>query len=192
MRKVFSTVMFLLAISVLGFSANVPKVNNHGFPQNLKTTQKIYEVENPILQEDNAIVKETVTKPSTTISKKKTAIKKQVENKPLTISPANENMKPLKKEIKQENKKNTKTNENGGVASLLSYIFASIALCLGALVNPFLGFPIAIAGLILGIVGVSKGKSNRLRGILGIIGNALVILVCILILILAVAVVATV
>lgn len=195
MKKVLSIIVCLTLGCSVAFSANVPKVNNHGFPQNLKTTQKVYEVETTkAISQENDIEKVNVVSPSVKVSKKKTIVKKQDENKPATIGSTEETIskqeiKPLKKERKQEPRKIKRQNEDGGVASLLSYIFACVALILGCF-NVGLAFLFAVPGLILGIVGVSKGKSNRFRGILGIIINSLILLVFLLLLILSVAVLA--
>ncbi|MCR4799677.1 MAG: DUF4190 domain-containing protein [Bacteroidales bacterium] len=140
---VLSSTMCLFA-----YSANVPTVNNHGFPQNTKVTAK-------------EVVIEQVSSPQTEQTETSVKCKNVQKNKMLKnsapsveVSNISENekssvneVKPLsKKEMKKSAKEAKKAAKNGSDAlSIVAFVFA---------------FLMPIVGLILGYVAKGQDGSN--------------------------------
>lgn len=70
--------------------------------------------------------------------------------------------------------------------NLLAGIFGISSLLIGAFV-PGLGFALGLAGLVLGIMGVSRGQGLEGLGITGIVAGALWIIVSMLVILLVIA-----
>ena len=168
MKKVIVSFLVTAFLSVTAFAGNVPKVNNHGFPQNIKSTPKETVIE--LVQEQKQNEEKTVapvkatkkrvqkknavaqTEKSIVFSEEKTVVEQEV--KPLA-------KKEMKKVIKDVNKPAKKGN--GGL-SIAAFVLS-------------LTFP--IVGLILGYVAKGHdGKNiwNQLAIIFGWIFTAIILL----------------
>ena len=167
-------------VCLFSYSANVPKVNNHGFPQNLKNTSKEVVIDHP------------TTDCQTQCEETPVPIKKQRINRKSTLNNVIEESKPIVNNKLVKNKVNSQTNEvqikkdvktqkkevkkflkeNKSNEPNLAYIFASIGLVLIALsfyiLWPlmFVGFAFSIAALVMGIL--NSDKKSIIFGSLGI------------------------
>ncbi len=165
MKKYFLIVLSSL-VCLFTYSANVPKVNNHGFPQNLRNTSKKIVIEYPVTDCQTQCVETHVP-----VKKQKNNRKSILNNVIEKSSPIvnNESVKnkvnsqtngeQIKKDIKTQKKeiknslKGSKSNEHN-----LAYIFASVGLGLIALSYyvlwplMFVGFAFSVAALVMGIL----------------------------------------
>ncbi len=76
-------------VCLFSYSANVPKVNNHGFPQNLKSSQKEIVIGNDSLsktQLNNTIIEKGQTPQEKKVSIKKSQKKKIIDSKEVVNS----------------------------------------------------------------------------------------------------------
>ncbi|MBQ3676029.1 MAG: hypothetical protein II926_01490 [Bacteroidales bacterium] len=156
-------------ICLFGYSTNIPKVNNHGFPQNIKTTPKeiILEqvsenkqaedvVATPVKAKKQSVQKKRVSAPKNDVSKV------VVEEKTI----AEQDVKPVSKKELKKTLKDTKKPAKSGKETL-----SIVAFVLS------LTFP--IVGLILGYVAKGHdGKNiwNKLAIIFGWIFTAFILL----------------
>lgn len=170
MRKAL-LIIITITIGTFCYASNVPHVSNHGFPLDVKNSTKETLINTQNVSDQ--VSKQIETKKVIT---QKKAIKKNSTNSKEVVSQPTSSTQDLKISKKEQKKEIKKTQENGEIASLFSYIFGLTGCLTAAYISWFLGLLLAIAGLVLGIVGVSKGSGNKVYGILGIILNAFVIL----------------
>lgn len=183
MKDLFITIVLFLAISVFGFSSNVPKTNNHGFSQEVRSSSKVTIIEKQsssgqVTEQKEA--KKVFAKPVVKHNQKTEIVTKRVVSQPEIPS---QDMKITKKEVKKEIKR---VQEDGELASLLSDLFATIGILFCW--HPLICFCFSIPAIILGIVGLCKGGGKeKLHAILGLIGGVLAIILTMILIVIAVA-----
>ncbi len=162
-------------VCLFSYSANVPKVNNHGFPQNLKSSQKEIVIENDSLsktQLNNTIIEKGQTPQEKKVSIKKSQKKKIIDSKEGVNSDDKVSKNSLqKKEIKTQKRELKdlirEKNDDEDLASTL----AVVGLCL-VLVSYLVLWPLMFVGLTCSIIGLVLGiHSNDTKAVLfGVLG----------------------
>ena len=166
-------------VCLFSYSANVPKVNNHGFPQNLKSSQKEIVIGNDSLsktQLNNAIIEKGQTPQEKKVSIKKSQKKKIIDSKKVVNSndkvsknsQQKKEIKTQKRELKKELKDLIQEkNDDEDLASTL----AVVGLCL-VLVSYLVLWPLMFVGLTCSIIGLVLGiHSNDTKAVLfGVLG----------------------
>lgn len=174
---ILSSVMCLFA-----YSANVPKVNNHGFPQNLKPTSKEVVIEQQEIECQTPCAETAVPVKSKKINRKPSlnnvaensvtaASNESVTNNQTDKAQIKKDIKTQRKEIKKI-LKGSKSNEFT-VASVLG----SIGFCL-ILLSYFVLWPLMFVGIIFSIIALVMGiaNSDKIAIIYGAVGMLLFVI----------------
>jgi len=174
MKKCLLIVLSSL-VCLFSYSTNVPKVNNHGFPQNLKTSPKevvIESVEKSQTQEEAIIapVEKTKSLKKNVINSPKNKVIVKEEEKVIENNKINISKKEVRKTLKDLKKPQNKEG-NGIALSIIAFLLS-------------LFFP--ILGLILGYVAKASEGANALN-VLAIIFGWIVIILCLFLILLFVA-----
>ena len=160
----------LLIISVLlAFccSAKVPRTNNHGFLlENHKTKVEV------ILPDDSVQTDTVYEEQEDILPLEQISVPQQPED---TIVTAQDSLKPEPRISKQEMAEEWKNQHEGDGFVKWTLILGALALTLYVIGIPIC-FLFAIAGVIVGIIGMEKYPHKKKKMILGLVVSALVLL----------------